>query len=96
METAIKKAIEGGYQSWVFGGDTVHAPHCNFFSIILLDPLFWQCLGKAEGWNPVGETVPSWDGGRVLHGEWLSYWHSFINHLAEGKEVESFFNELLK
>lgn len=27
---------------------------------------------------------------------WQSYWHDFIDHLAEGKDADSFFNELLK
>ncbi len=42
METIIKKAIEGGYvHNYDLPG-----------KLMLLDPLFWQALGKACGWNP--------------------------------------------
>lgn len=64
------------------------------FEIILLDPLFWQALGKAMGWY-------SWVHGHVTDS--MSYhpecgqchWHRFIDHLAEGKPTESFFADLL-
>ena len=51
MENIIKKAIEGGY-----GGKG----YFNIFSLgikrdaeyyMVLDPLFWQSLGKACGWT---------------------------------------------
>jgi len=53
IEQIIKKAIEGGYASdrpeyarqhliTGFEGD---------FRFMVLDPLFWQALGKACGWN---------------------------------------------
>lgn len=52
----------------------------------LLDPLFWQSLGKAEGWNDVNfEHTP----------EWERHWHGFIDHLIAGKDTDSFFDNLL-
>lgn len=59
---------------------------------ILLDPLFWQALGKAKGWGtePAATTV---SGFPVQ--EWLMVWHRFIDHLAEGRDAESFLAELL-
>jgi len=51
IKKAIKKAIGSGFKlqeihleetAW---GAAMSYPH------ILLDPLFWQCLGKAEGWD---------------------------------------------
>jgi len=57
MENIIKKAIEGGYNlDTVFG---VAKAQANFDmtkypaiqSKIVLDPLFWQALGKACGWD---------------------------------------------
>tara|TARA_R110000868_G_scaffold236293_4_gene490322 strand:- start:590 stop:853 length:264 start_codon:yes stop_codon:yes gene_type:complete len=28
--------------------------------------------------------------------DWRNVWHDFIDHLADGKDVDSFFNNLLK
>ena len=47
-----------------------------------LDPLYWQCLGKTLGWGNDGNSV------------WLYYQHRFIDHLAEGKSIESYFETL--
>jgi hypothetical protein len=57
---------------------------------ILLDPSFWQALGKARGWG----IEPS---GSISQGQaqWLIYWHHFIDHLAAGKDAESFFATLV-
>ena len=88
METAIKKAIEGGYDGHGLTLDSGAVIYDRF----LLDPLFWQCLGKAEGWiDEMYEytnehDIPGW------HVKWLL----FIDHIAEGKDIDSFFNELLK
>lgn len=102
MEKTLKKAIEGGYN--------IRAEHKLMFegtiSKMLLDPLFWQALGKACGWThkmiPTAfvefedgddeDTMLDWDSTEG----WKFYWHRFIDHLAEGKDVESFFNDLIK
>jgi len=66
MKEAIEKAIEGGWnKDWYFShfnGDEVAFGDVNKDSennpcyykdknAILLDPLFWQSLGKALGWG---------------------------------------------
>lgn len=61
--------------------------HIHYQQSLFLDPLFWQALGKGLGWTWEGEHetgIPAWN--RV--------WHSFIDHLAEGKDINSFFEEL--
>ncbi len=85
MREAIKKAIMGGYK-----GCTT----ALWNESVLLDPNFWQSLGKEEGWNKQ-------DGGNSIAGIWFGetwkyYWHSFIEHLISGKDVDSFFKELIK
>ena len=55
---------------------------------MLLDPLFWIALGKAEGWDGSTWTSQYQDG-------WLYHWHRFIDHIAEDKDIDSFFEELL-
>jgi hypothetical protein len=110
METAIKKAIEGGYHSDIKNITRLDTENClisgtyyiHFFEEegqlfscntyqTLLDPLFWQALGKTEGWKGIrywyeytNEIEP-----------WIHEWHRFIDHLAEGKDAESFFTNLL-
>lgn len=56
-------------------------------AVVFLDPTFWQALGKARGWRKDWPTEGSPD--------WLFHWHRFIDHLAEGKDAESFFESLL-
>ncbi len=54
LETLIKKAIEGGYKmKWMSGEDTLHflLRRTNNPEIIFLNPLFFQSLGKACGWE---------------------------------------------
>jgi len=64
-----------------------------------LDPLFWQALGRALGWDQAMRTVHAVENGRPTivtragH-HWLSHWHRFIDDLAEGKTAESFFASL--
>ena len=65
---------------------------------VLLDPLFWSALGKS-----LNLSICEWEcvkrkGNQkhcpVKHQEqWLNYWHNFINHLALGKDAESWFEK---
>ena len=57
MGNAIKKAIEGGYDiSW---DRLVYEEITDRNNHYLLDPLFWQCLGKQQGWvvSELGEDI---------------------------------------
>lgn len=123
MKDAIKRAIEGGYKSnidWDFLAkpeiewsmlqyDMVYGRDCR--NIMLLDPLFWQALGKAEGWdewvcehcgtgfNGVRDictqvTCPMHFWSVCVEG-YKYHWHRFIDHLAEGNPIDSFFDSLL-
>lgn len=110
MKEAIQKAIEGGwnqgYKISHYGvmGDVLLVKGVRSRALIEAeireDLLFWQALGKAMGWDgkPFGISIPN-GGETVVHktkDEWKNNWHRFTDHLAEGKDVESFFNELLK
>jgi len=84
MGQAIKKAIEGGLDY------SPISPRANP-ELLFLKPLFWKCLGKSLGWGKEDEQIAliyKWKA-------WQYYWHSFIDHLAEGKDIDSFFKELL-
>lgn len=86
MEKAIKKAIEGEYK--ILRKTRMDNYLSSDVNKALLDPLFWQALGKAEGWDK-----HSWGGKVEL---WKFEWHRFTDHLASGKDINSFFEELLK
>ena len=97
MENAIKKAISQGYgfRSWTWRqGDKGRQTKFKIAEAILLDPDFWKCLGKALGWEGMRGVYT--DGNRKKTEEWLYHWHRFIDHIAEGKKPDEFFNELLK
>lgn len=106
MEHAIRKSIEGGYEiksynglGFGIDGRVNHIKGgLNSSGEILLDPEFWKCLGKQQGWEKwvcpkcfleVGQC----DENRIE--KWHLYWVCFIDHLAEGKSIDDFFNNLL-
>lgn len=116
METAIKKAIEGGWKKHFYFShfnnnevalgdirkDSENNP-CFYIDKhqILLDSLFWQALGKAEGWSEkkictitISDNKNSTAESSPLD-QWELEWHSFIRHLAKGKSIDSFFETLL-
>lgn len=115
MKDAIKLAIEGGYKGEIMF--KYFPPEGDEIDHFLLDPLFWQALGKSLGWKEsrhelftdgsgayycrfCGQNFPEL---KCIIGiecpkakPYLYYWHHFIDHLAEEKDSELFFKELLK
>lgn len=91
MEAVIKKAIEGGYDLPKCLPETAWKHLCNV-NMFVLDPLFLQALGKSFGWR----YQDSLDREGRLNGEWIEQWENFIHHLASGKDIDSFFTNLLK
>lgn len=105
MEKAIKIAIENGWKAkkrdiW-WSNDTNQT--LRYRDSVLLDPLFWQALGKGLVWKEVSETETRQNSVtgepqtiRVVNGTaWQLEWHRFIDHLASGKDIESFFTNLI-
>jgi len=87
-EQAIKEAAEkGGYDDsavhLVLDAMTQYDYDATV-NLIVLDPLFWQALGKARGWQDDYHTTG-----------WRRNWHHFIDHLAQGNDAESFFAQLV-
>lgn len=74
---------------------------------VVLDRFFWQALGKGLGWKAEcyicgareedGHKIycsrMGWSG-IVDKNTWRFYWHRFIDHLADGKDINSFFEEI--
>jgi hypothetical protein len=102
IESAIKEAVDHGFQPRL-----EHYPEAVGFSIVqiaaamtgdvFIDPEFWRSLGKARRWT-TDEDFKHWQGtiAEWKSKYWKTYWHGFIDHLADGKDAESFFAGLAK
>jgi len=75
----MEQIIQKAYE-----GGLDKAEYSNLPSL-LLKPVFWQSLGKAMDWGNEKINFACCD--------WKWYWHSFIDHLAFGKSIESFFEQ---
>lgn len=87
MNEAIRRAIEGGYQiimNTKYGRKVEYFPEYQEPEKIVLNPLFWRAIGKAEGW-PEKHTA---------YLGWKNRWHDFIDHLADGGTPDTFFAAL--
>lgn len=93
IKEAIEKAVSAGYKVPAFPKGMVE-------EVYFLDPLFWQSLGKSLGWKDPkygtcqcmqGESCEFCNRGNTM---WEYHWHRFIDHLAEGKSIESFFEPI--
>ena len=96
INQVFKKAKEGGDKmQWDKGLESAYPYRA------LLDDNFWIALGKAMGWNM---QEHQYDDAKVkkiqgctriyLMSGWLYQWHKFIDHLAAGKTIESYFENL--
>ncbi len=103
MKEAIQKAIEGGWkpeqialEHWEKIMPNMHRlDQWRVCSYALLDPLFWQSLGKSLGWEDEKNCPVCWRKMVITGTGWMCHWHRFIDHLASGKDAEEFFNNLL-
>lgn len=89
MEQAIDIALKNGFScprhiALEYWGET------------LLDPLFWQALGKQQGWDFTRRTGTVLDKLPERRHEWERHWHGLITHLSNGGDIDTFFNNLLK
>lgn len=102
MEKAIKRALEGGWSArYTHSFYQFNDPQTKNRKVpitsILLDKLFWQALGKVEGWDE--GCVNDEEYKLTKYSQvwmWKHKWHQLIDHIAEGKDIDSFFNGLLK
>lgn len=82
-EQAIIDAIEGGWKT-SYGVHMYAAGH--YVSDAVLDPSFWQAIGKMRGWGAKKVMGPH---GVAEYNTYRHYWHQFIDHLAEGDDYET-------
>jgi len=123
MEQAIKKAIEGGYDIEAGYRQCKSVGDRDRFA--LLDPLFWQALGKQQGWKRIfvhssygvtneemeifedidkkqkfgfmydGDDENDFSIAKSLP-EWKYRMIRFTLHIADGGDIDEFFNKILK
>ena len=106
IEQAIQKAIERGWlkdfdPKWMPKMEQVSLRYRDWLDWVtiqkaLLDPLFWQALGKAMGWGKYCDCLPIGHEHK-LHcemSEWFQEWHRLIDALAGGKSIEEYFDTL--
>lgn len=100
LEQAIKDAGTVGYKdissigAFVPGAKPaiyIHELATLYKERTLLDPAFWQALGKARGWGSYGVGTHS---GFYPNEGWLVNWHALIDHLAADGTIEEFFKSL--
>lgn len=98
VSRAIKEAIKEGYvtKDKLSGGTPLY-----FTDTTLLNPLFWQALGRARRWDegqknhdPVWQVTYNVDVHVVIE-RWANVMLDFTYYLAEGKDAESFFQTLV-
>lgn len=82
IETAIKAAIDAGYEPKNYNGYNKNVPLVVL--PFLLDPLAWQAMGKSLGWYEHISPVT-----------WRDKWHRFIDALSEGDTYEDAMGKIL-
>lgn len=102
LEKAIQEAEKNG-----FADISRHAmPEDLRWLLAVTSPAFWQALGKARGWGEQACLEHGFNGrfddyhrdcGKCMGKEYKGYvyqMHCFIDHLADGKDADSFFQNL--
>ncbi len=94
IELAIERSVEGGYgdgkvEFFTSSLILTVSENSKHWAEVLLDPKFWKCLGKQQGWEDWSKR------GQRNYFTSLDYWHDFIDHRAKGGDTDEFFNNLL-
>jgi len=98
LSQAIQDAVRGGYITGFVYERLAKIDSLGAFEILLLDPAWWRALGKERGWKEVYEYTYHDSFGSetpIEYPEWLNKMHNFIDHLASGRDITSFFEELV-
>lgn len=105
----IEMDKKGDIHARLWGESKLGEMHGMVLAQALLDPNFWQALTKSIGQGKAikhtyrreikrgcGKFITmkrKWRGGQR---SWKFNWHSLIDHLAEGKSGEDYFESILK
>ena len=64
---------------------------------VVMDREFWKALGKSLGWGVCDIDHSTIENPNLCYcagGIWFVEWHNFIDHLAEGKDISTYFSNL--
>lgn len=98
IQEAIQLAVDNGFE--IEGLYDSKHPCIEDTAVMFINPKFWQSLGESMGRSEqsnypleisFGSHRKMW---KQSGDEWHYHWHRFIDHLAEGKDIESFFASL--
>lgn len=111
MQEAIKIAIENGYIPKTYCIENPNQDERDIYTALpatyILDHLFWKALGKGLGWEENrdlssryvytedSESGEAENSTSYFKDTYLYYMHHFIDHLSEGKDIDSFFTNLI-
>lgn len=85
----ISKAVRGGWQP-----PNLELQH---EAVFVLDPAFWQALGKALGWwDDIGQIPSKMPKRRIDQDPWNYHAHRFYDLILTGGDTEKFWADLLK
>lgn len=93
MNEAIKLAIEGGYNDTVLQFGQIHEKD-NMGRMLVLDPLFWQALGKALGKENEDYTDDPFADWKYWEW-WKGAAHHYCDFVLTGGDTEKFWSDLL-
>ena len=106
LKVAIELAVENGWRpiglnvdgraiSWI---KQAVSSRSKFIERYLLDPKFFQALGRGMGYKGKGNISLSSPSGSAFYRKEISWdqyaQHRLVDHLAEGKTIESYFQQL--
>ena len=77
-QTIIEDGIKGGYKgidATISNGEIFTFGERIVEEKLLLDPKFWEAVGVTRGW-------------KLGTGDWIHYWHKFIDALAQGLSID--------
>ena len=106
-QKALDYAIKGGWDFSKYGDTIFRAKNVNEWRKytlnhpdphkFFLDPNFWQSLQRGLGAQKSKHEWVRKDGTitNILHW-WGNTMHSFLDHLMDGRNLESFFEELIE
>lgn len=92
-EHIIKLAIDGGYERERYyfdeNGNWDYVPELD-----ILNPFFWQALGKVNGWKHPDSKDINEDIGLVPNGEWARNAHNFFDLLMTNGNTAKFWDSI--
>jgi hypothetical protein len=95
-QDAIQQAVEAGYPEYVYceNFDMYESTGSHCESEVLLDPAFWQALGKARGWENSVCFFNSFVNRKECDECWKLHALGYFETKLSGADTSQFFKDL--